>query len=90
MKEVLSKLIELLKIIIERYPAHWAIKVIMAISVFVILPMFGMTSYFRDSFSSVLTLLIFCALILLDLKVEKDTFTLILKLRGESSGESTK
>ena len=38
MKEVLLKLIELLKTIIERYPANWAIKVIMAISVFIILP----------------------------------------------------
>lgn len=90
MNEWISKLIELLKTIIERYPANWAIKVTMAISVFIILPILGMASHFRDPFSCLLTLLVFCALIWLDFKAEKDTLTLILKLRGEPEGETTK
>jgi len=94
MKEVLLKLIKLLKITIERYPANWAIKVIMAISVFIILPILGMASYFRDSFSFLLTLLVFCGLIMLDLKAEGDKakkiMPLILKLRGKPKGETTK
>ena len=94
MKEVLLKLIELLKTIIERYLANWAIKVIMAIGVFIILPILGMASYFRDSFSCLLTLLIFCALIWLDFKAEEDKakkiMPLILKLKGKPKGETTK
>nr|QNO52184.1 hypothetical protein LFOEMHHC_00010 [Methanosarcinales archaeon ANME-1 ERB6] len=93
MKEVLLKLIELLKTIIERYPANWAIKVIMAISVFIILPILKMAPYLRDYFSFLLTLLVFCGLILLDLKAEGDKakkiMPLILKLKGKPRGETT-
>ena len=93
MKEVLLKLIDLLKTIIERYPANWAIKVIMAISVFIILPILEMAPYLRDYFSFLLTPLVFCGLIMLDLKAEEDKakkiMPLILKLKGKPRGETT-
>jgi hypothetical protein len=94
MNDGLSKLIELLKTIIERYPANWAIKVIMAISVFIIMPILKMAPYLRDYFSFLLTLLVFCGLIMLDLKAEEDKakkiMPLILKLKGKPKGETTK
>ena len=94
MKEVLLKLIELLKITIERYSANWAIKAIMAISVFIILPILEMAPYLRDYFSFLLILLVFCGLIMLDFKAEEDkakkSTPLILKLKEKPKGKATK
>jgi len=65
----IPKLIEVLGGIIERCPANWKLKIIMAFGVFIIGPITGTIPHFTD-FSFILLVLIFFIAIFFNMMVE--------------------
>lgn len=63
------KLIEVLKAVIERYPANWAAKIVMTIGVFIIMPIEGAIPHYTN-FSFLLVLLMFFIAIFFNLMIE--------------------
>jgi uncharacterized membrane protein YoaK (UPF0700 family) len=68
-EEDILKLIEVLGDIIKRRPANWALKIVMAIGVFIIGPITGTIPHFTD-FSFILLVLIFFIAIFFNMMVE--------------------
>lgn len=64
----IPKLIEVLGAIIERRPANWALKIIMAIGVFIIGPIIGTIPHYTN-FSFLLVLLMFFIAIFLNMMI---------------------